>query len=395
MSGTVEITNKNIWNKIKSICDLLSFIDTFLTQGKENNLSNKEILNYTKLLSEYKKSIDLIKGTYEMGSIIILSNYFLVSNNYKNANKLDKKIWDSKKNTQFINYQTFIIENNFIANLNRLINNIKTHITQKIKFPDDSINTIKKIYSIFNNSTVGKKIKLVTYTTCVCKTNMNIDSAISALVCKKCGMTKDLNGTVFEDDQFYYQEGCRTKHGTYDPSKHCRFWVERIQARESTNIPQKIIDSIYTYIKRDNIKNKNKVTCALIRKYLQLSGNSSYNEHVPLIRKLITGITPPQLTEYEMQLIHIYFDKVVRILDDIKSKGKPNCPYHPYFIYKIVGQILTKPMDRIRKQKILECIHLQSRDTLIENDKLWFLVCEKLQMLKYEPTDRNKQYKSR
>jgi len=93
-------------------------------------------------------------------------------------------------------------------------------------------NTLQEIYTIlklYNNSTINKNIKEVVYEMCICVTKMDIDPIASTLICKNCGIIKELYGTVFEDEQFYYQEGQRTKHGTYDPSKHCRFWVERIQ----------------------------------------------------------------------------------------------------------------------------------------------------------------------
>jgi hypothetical protein len=228
------------------------------------------------------------------------------------------------------------------------------------------------------------------YETCVCLNKMDIDAITSTLICKRCGMTKKLYGTVFEDEQFYYQEGQRTKHGTYDPSKHCRFWVERIQARETTEIPEKVIISIKKCINRDKIKNINHINCTQIRRYLRQTHNSKYNEHVPLIRKLITGIMPPQLTDYEMQLIHIYFDKVIHIFDEIKPPQKTNCPYHPYFIYKIIEQIIKKDSDRLRKSQILACIHLQSRDTLINNDHIFKPICARIPEFKYIPTDRNK-----
>jgi hypothetical protein len=218
---------------------------------------------------------------------------------------------------------------------------------------------------------------------------MSIDANTSTLICKKCGLTNELYGTVFEDEQFYYQEGHRTKHGTYDPSKHCRIWVERIQARETTDIPDTVIQKIKNCIIRDKIKNKNQITCNQIRNYLRSVHNSKYNEHVPLIRKLITGISPPQLTDYEMQLIHIYFDKVIHIFDEIKPPEKTNCPYHPYFIYKIIEQIID---NTIRRLKILACIHLQSRETLVHNDRLWKPICEKIREFTYCPTDRNEQH---
>ena len=93
-----------------------------------------------------------------------------------------------------------------------------------------------------------------------------------------------------------------------------------------------------------------------------------------------------------MQLIHIYFDKVIHIFDEIKPPEKTNCPYHPYFIYKIIEQIIQKKEDRIRKLKILSCIHLQSRETLVENDRIFSLICNRIPEFTYKPTDRNDQY---
>ena len=92
-----------------------------------------------------------------------------------------------------------------------------------------------------------------------------------------------------------------------------------------------------------------------------------------------------------MQLIHLYFDKVIRIFDEIKPPGKTNCPYHPYFIYKIIDQIIKSDDDKIRKSQILSCIHLQSRETLVQNDLLFDIICKRIPEFTYKPTDRNSQ----
>lgn len=375
MSGTIETTNNNIIIKIKSIVNLL---DLF----KEKKIKiNDKIIN----------DINELKEEYEMGTINILSDYFLISSQYRNCSNENKKAeLLKKKDNHFTKYQIFIRKENFISKLDRIMNIIKQNI-QYNKFPKDLLQEIYTFIKLYNNSTIDKNIKEVVYEICICSTKMDIDPITSTLICKGCGITKKLYGTVFEDEQFYYQEGQRTKHGTYDPSKHCRFWVERIQARETTEIADAIIESVKKCIERDKIKNINRITCNQIRKYLRQTHNSKYNEHVPLIRKLITGITPPQLTDYEMQLIHIYFDKVIHIFDEIKPPQKTNCPYHPYFIYKIIEQIITKDVDKERKAKILACIHLQSRETLILNDCIFLPICERIPEFTYIPTDRNNQ----
>jgi hypothetical protein len=373
MTGTVDATNINIITKINTIYDIIQLFK----------------LNNIKINSKIQIAIDELNEEYEMGSITILSNYFLVS--LKNSTETDikkKKNIQKQKDLHFLQYQSFIQKENIISRLNRLSQKLKIY-TNSI---DDSVlKEFYKFYKIYNNSTVQKTIREVSYEVCGCGFNMTIDPNSSMLICTGCGLSKELYGTVFEDDQFYYQEGQRTKHGTYDPSKHCRFWVERIQARETTEISVLIINKIKQCILRDKIKNKNQVTCTLIRKYLRQTRNSKYNEHVPLIRKIITGITPPQLTDYEMQLIHIYFDKVIHIFDEIKPPQKTNCPYHPYFIYKIIEQIMNINKDRLRKEKILSCIHLQSRSTLVTNDSLWYLICFHISEFEYLPTDSCKQ----
>lgn len=375
MSGTIETTNNNIIIKINAITQLL---ELFQTNGI--NVDEKS-----------KDSISDIKEEYEMGSINILSDYFLISSNCRHTDDTNEKLELSReKELYFTKYQSFIRKENFISKLDRLMQHVKKYIVETV-----DKNTLQEIYTIlklYNNSTINKNIKEVVYEMCICTTKMDIDPIASTLICKNCGIIKELYGTVFEDEQFYYQEGQRTKHGTYDPSKHCRFWVDRIQARETTEIPESVIVAVKKCITRDKIKNKHHINCAQIRKYLRQTHNSKYNEHVPLIRKLITGITPPQLTDYEMQLIHIYFDKVIHIFDEIKPPKKTNCPYHPYFIYKIIEQIINNESDRIRKLKILACIHLQSRETLICNDVIWSPICDRISEFTYIPTDRNSQY---
>jgi len=373
MAGTVDATNINIITKINAIYDIINLF-------KSNKIQIDKKITI---------AIDELNEEYEMGSITILSNYFLTSATYGNETDVKKKkIIQKQKDLHFLQYQSFIQKENFVSKLNRLSQKLKLHT---VNIDECVLKQFYKFYKIYNNSTVQKTIREVSYEMCVCGSSMTIDANSSMLICTHCGLSKELYGTVFEDDQFYYQEGQRTKHGTYDPSKHCRFWVERIQARETTEIPELIINSVKKCILRDKIKNKNQVTCALIRKYLRQTRNSKYNEHVPLIRKIITGITPPQLTDYEMQLIHIYFDKVIHIFDEIKPPQKTNCPYHPYFIYKIIEQIMSTNRDLSRKAKILSCIHLQSRSTLVTNDSLWCLICVHIPEFSYLPTDRCKQ----
>ena len=329
-----------------------------------------------------------------MGSINIITKYFSILNDYKNINDLIKKNkLVHERDLCYVNYNDFIKNENFMTKLNRLYTIIKNFINY-IGFNNNIdptiIQSLHNELLIYTNTSINNNIKAIyDETCCVCLFKMEADPITSSSICKKCGISNELPGTIFDDDQCYNQDGQRIKHGTYDPAKHCRFWVDRIQARENTEIPEPIIKDIKKCITNDRIKVKEQITCSQIRIYLQKTHNSKYNEHIPLIRKIITGITPVQLTDDELQLIYFYFDMIIHIFDEIKPQGKSNCPYHPYFIYKIIEQILTKETDRIRRYSILSCIHLQSRETLISNDLIWHPICKRIPEFIYIPTDRN------
>lgn len=380
--STLETTNNSILIKIKSlkdIADILHKIDT----------SNEKVRTFIADLQE-------ISDDYEMGSIKILTNYFLLTQTNQELDT-DKKIFIAQKDKYFADYQVFIKKNNFIGKIDRYYNMLKNMIiNNKIK---EHLTDIKSILTLYENSTIIRSVSNTIYNKCdKCSKEMKIIENLSEITCTHCGITDNLYGTVFEDFQFYFQEGTRTKHGSYDPSKHCRYWIERIQARESKEIPESVLDSVRERIRTNKIRNVEDITCKEIREYLRQTHNASYNEHIPLIRKIITGKSPAQLTDQELQLITIYFDKVIRVYDEIKPITKTNVPYHPYLIYKIIEHILKcKPSydhynSKRRIYSILGCIHLQARETLIENDKMWQEICTHIDEIEYTPTDRNCQY---
>ena len=110
---------------------------------------------------------------------------------------------------------------------------------------------------------------------------MIIQANTSELLCIKCGEIHTLIGSVFEDSQFYNQEGNRYKHGSYDPNRHCKFWIDRIQAKENTIIEESVLEKIKNCIKKDKIENiKNKDELSGIKIFLKIynCAISSYRE---------------------------------------------------------------------------------------------------------------------
>ncbi len=220
---------------------------------------------------------------------------------------------------------------------------------------------------------------------CECGNVMLVMPESSELVCDNCGYLYELKGTVFNDYQFYSQESIRYKHAGYEPSKHVKSWLERIQARETNTITNEQLMKIEACIKRDGITNKKRLSIEQLRCYLKDSGLTELNEHVALIKRLITGIAPPQLTYAETQDITNSFAKAVKAYNIIRPSNKSNMLFYPYIVWKLIEMHVA---DSFRKKSLLSFIHLQGAQTLIQNDTLWARICNITKGFKYIPTDR-------
>jgi hypothetical protein len=271
-------------------------------------------------------------------------------------------------------YKDLIFDYNILIN-NKLDSNAYDKIYKKVF----------QLINVYNKSKIIYNIDEIIYDLCSCGNKMIIQENTSELLCIKCGEIHTLIGSVFEDSQFYNQEGNRYKHGSYDPNRHCKFWIERIQAKENTIIEDHILEQIKNCIKKDKIENIKNISIDQFRLYLKQTNLSKLNDHIPLIKKLITGYIPPQLTHNELHLLFNYFDKATKTYDIIKPKEKSNSLYYPFLIYKILDLIIH---DKHKKRDLLSCIHLQSYETLIDNDKIWFQICKYNSNFVYKPTDK-------
>lgn len=313
------------------------------------------------------ESLKKTKETYLLSSLGTLQSFY------------DAKDEDVKRD-MYVQFIKIFHSHNIIGELDRIYAIIKK-FRKKYKLEESKLLNLIKTYEI---SMVDESFSSTKADICSkCNIAFEIEEKTAEYICRSCGHTEKMYGVVFEDDQFFYQEGQRTKHGKYDPIKHAKCWLDRIQAIEMAEIPSDIINAIKNCINRDQLWIE-QVSCNTIRSYLKELKKTNFNVHVPLIRKLITGLEPSQLTETEKQLVYMYFSTIIQIYSSIKSD--PNCPYHPFFIYKIIEQILKEPKHQKRCKDILSCIHLQSRTTLIENDRLWFQICDHIPEFTKIPT---------
>lgn len=365
----------------------------------QNNNNNNTLINNIYLQSNNKLNYNNIKkhisdievGLINSSDIDDIINIFIehcydfnIFNNYDN--KISLRVIQRQSKNIFDQFGVFLLSSGFYDQLSGHIHNISRYINiYKDLIDNDNLKKMNRLLTIYENTSLTLDISTTNAENCICGKKMVVNPKTSEIICSSCGFVQILIGTVFDNSQVYNQDGGRYKHANYDPNRHCKFWVDRIQAKENTVISKNDIDKINYCITRDNIKNKKNISIEQFRAYLKECKLSNLNDHLPLIKKIITGYTPPQLTYNETQTLYNYFDKAIKTYEKIKPKDKKNFIYYPYLLLKLLDLIIE---DKARKKAFLCNIHLQGSDTLTYNDNNWFKICELNKEFTYRPTER-------
>jgi len=229
-----------------------------------------------------------------------------------------------------------------------------------------------------------------------CDVEMATDAGRSEKCCGKCGATAELVGTVFDDSQFYSQEGQKAKSGTFNPNRHFQHWWTHITAREpeeeigDANDPdnlygEKLIARLSAIAKRDRHVRR-LITINHVRMYLREIERTDLNKNAALIMKKLTKVGPPCPPDSIMVRVENLFTKAIEIDEQIRRTDRVNRNYYPFYIYKIIEDLI--PPTDYENRRLLYYIYVQSKETVEADDDEWEQICDMLTEINYRPTDR-------
>ena len=156
----------------------------------------------------------------------------------------------------------------------------------------------------------------------------------------------------------------------------CNEWLNHVQARQSTDIPEEIYDKILLEIKKQRIANMTDLTYQKIKDILKkLNGDArKYYEHIPFIIHRLNGMNMPHFSpELEEKLrsmfkeIQVPFSKAIVIVDPTRK----NFLSYSFVLHKFM-QLLGMD-EHIRHFQLL-----RSREKLHNQDQIWKKICEEL-----------------
>ena len=198
------------------------------------------------------------------------------------------------------------------------------------------------------------------------KTILNNDS-IS--VCNKCFAIQHL---LTDNEKPSYKDPPKEiSYFSYKRINHYQEWLNQIQGKETTDIPEEVFDKIMLELKVQRITNMKEINRQKIKDILKKLKINKYYEHIPYILNRITGIPNPNLTpELEEKLRNMFKEIQVPFLKHSPLNRK-NFLSYSYVIHKFI-QILGKT------EYLKYFPLLKSREKLHQQEEIWKKICQDL-----------------
>ena len=186
-------------------------------------------------------------------------------------------------------------------------------------------------------------------------------------ICNKCGQRSQF--LLTNDKPSYKEPPKEVCFYAYKRINHFREILAQFQAKETTQIPEKVLEDIKSQIKKERITIKD-ITNLKAKDILKKLGYNKYYEHIPFIKEKL-GIKPPTMTQH-------LEDKLCSLFMDIQRPYAKHCPEsrvnflnYYYVLYKMC-ELLEE------KQFLPYFPMLKDKVKRIEQDEIWKKICQEL-----------------
>jgi len=213
-------------------------------------------------------------------------------------------------------------------------------------------------------------IKEDTYGECPdCETEMVFSQNEAMFTCVNCGSQQFI---LMDSDKPSYKDPPReVSYYAYKRINHFNEWLAQFQAKESTDIPQNVFDSILVELKKERILDTNNIKGVKIREILKKIKLNKYYEHVPHIINRLNGQNAPIMNREIEEKLRYMFKEIQPSFQKYCPAGRNNFLSYSYVLYKFC--------ELLELDEYLPCFPLlKNRDKLYIQDKIWEKICDEL-----------------
>jgi hypothetical protein len=186
------------------------------------------------------------------------------------------------------------------------------------------------------------------------------------LVCPHCGSEE--YALVVSDFPSFRDPPKERNNYAYKKINHLNEILNQFQAKESTIIPEDVMNEVVLEIRKRRITNIADLTEEDIRQILKKLNRSKYYEHRAHILSRLNGNPPPTITPEIEEKIRAMFQEIQAPFLLYCPNDRTNFLSYSYILYKFFELL---ELDEYKAFFPL----LKSRDRLIAHDQIWAKIC--------------------
>jgi hypothetical protein len=147
-------------------------------------------------------------------------------------------------------------------------------------------------------------------------------------------------------------------------------WLTQIQANETTDIPNELLEDVKLELRKRNIIDTSKLNISTVKKILKEINSTKYYEHIPLIISKLSNSKPLYIPEDLCSEFKKMFLMLQQPFEKFKGTRKSFLSY-PYVLYKFCEMLgLTSYLQYFTL--------LKSREKLLKTDVLWRSIVDEI-----------------
>jgi hypothetical protein len=320
-------------DNIEMFLDIRDRIYSLKSQIKTLKLEKKNyLLDNSKYIFDYfeqKKQISTTSNNINQNTNVLNSFFKIKSKTPESTNITSDKYAQSKKAYQ-----------NYWRNVNNEISNIQDFVV-----PSD----------VCENCNCGELIPQDEEGILICNNN-NCGKFITYIIDSSKPTNKEPPNEV--------------SYTAYIRLNHFKEILSQFQAKETTQIPEEVIDAIRARIKKERIKDMSLINYDKMRDILRKLGFNKYFEHIQYINSQF-GIKPPIMNEELHETLCVLFI-------EIQKPWAVHCPANRtnFFNYTYTLYQLCVLLDQTQYLPYIPM--MKDREKQLEQDMIWKKVCNDL-----------------
>ena len=262
-----------------------------------------------------------------------------------------------------------VANNASLTTFDKLFQPVESEVPTKKKIFDEYVQRMG-----FSNGIVvtdaAETLKKMAEHCSICNLPREELTAEGILVCPKCGSEE--YSLVVSDTPGFRDPPKERNNYAYKKMNHLNEILNQFQAKESTKIPDEVMNEVICEIKKRRIDNIASLNEQDIRDILKKLERNRYYEHATHILSRLNGNPPPTITAEIEEKIRAMFQEIQAPFLLYCPDDRRNFLSYAYIIYKFL-ELLELDEYKVHFQL------LKSRDRLIAHDQIWKKICDYLQ----------------